>query len=98
MWRRCGAASMVRATMYWRGSAPLRCSAASVRLLPGVSVLPDNPPDGFLRIDFDRDRPDPTFNTHIGTLYAKRGAKGTRDEFVLGFRVHQHMCNPAGGL
>lgn len=58
----------------------------------------DNPPEGFRRIDFDRDRPDPTFNSHIGNLYAKRGAKGTRDEFVLGFRVHQHMCNPAGGL
>ena len=28
----------------------------------------------------------------------KRGEKGTRDEFVMGFRVHQHMCNPAGGL
>ncbi len=61
-------------------------------------VLDDRPPDGFLRIDFDRDRPETTFNSHIGTLYAKRGAKGTRDEFVLGFRVHQHMCNPAGGL
>ena len=58
----------------------------------------DNPPDGFLRIDFDRGRPDPTFNSHVGNLYAKRGEKGTRDEFVLGFRVHQHMCNPAGGL
>ena len=58
----------------------------------------DNPPEGFLRIDFDRGRPDPTFNGHIGNLYAKRGEKGTRDEFVLGFRVHQHMCNPAGGL
>ena len=61
-------------------------------------MLDDRPPDGFLRIDFDRDRPETTFNSHIGTLYAKRGAKGTRDEFVLGFRVHQHMCNPAGGL
>ena len=61
-------------------------------------MLPDNPPEGFLRIDFDRDRPDPTFNTHIGPLYAKRGAKGTRDEFVLGFRVQAHMCNPTGGL
>jgi len=61
--------------------------------------LPDDkPPEGFLRIDFDRGRPDPTFNSHIGNLYAKRGQKGTRDEFVLGFRVHQHMCNPAGGL
>ena len=61
-------------------------------------MLPDNPPDGFRRIDFDRDRADPTFNTHIGTLYAKRGEKGTPDEFVLGFRVQAHMCNPAGGL
>lgn len=61
-------------------------------------MLPDNPPDGFRRIDFDRDRADPTFNTHIGALYAKRGAKGTPDEFVLGFRVQAHMCNPAGGL
>ena len=60
--------------------------------------LDDRPPEGFLRIDFDRGRPDPTFNSHVGNLYAKRGGKGTRDEFVLGFRVHQHMCNPAGGL
>jgi uncharacterized protein (TIGR00369 family) len=61
--------------------------------------LPDDkvPPD-FHRVDFDRGRPDPTFNSHIGNLYVKRGAKGTRDEFVMGFRVHQHMCNPAGGL
>jgi uncharacterized protein (TIGR00369 family) len=66
-------------------------------LLDDTQAL-DNPPEGFRRIDFDRDRPDPTFNSHIGNLYAKRGAKGTRDEFVLGFRVHQHMCNPAGGL
>ena len=58
----------------------------------------DNPPDGFFRIDFDRDRPERTFNSHIGTLYARRGAKGTSEEFVLGFRVHRHMCNPAGGL
>ena len=57
----------------------------------------DHPPEGFLRIDFDRDRPT-TFNSHIGTLYARRGAKGTRDEFVVGFRVAPHMCNPAGGL
>ena len=61
-------------------------------------MQPDNPPHGFLRIDFDRGRPNPTFNTHVGTLYAKRGEKGTRDEFVLGFRVHKHMCNPADGL
>lgn len=66
--------------------------------MPDHSQARDNPPEGFRRIDFDRDRPDPTFNSHIGNLYAKRGAKGTRDEFVLGFRVHQHMCNPAGGL
>ncbi len=61
--------------------------------------MPDDkvPPD-FHRVDFDRGRPDPTFNSHIGNLYVKRGAKGTRDEFVMGFRVHQHMCNPAGGL
>lgn len=58
----------------------------------------DLPPEGFLRIDFDRGRPDPTFNGHIGSLYAKRGAKGSRDEFVMGFRVRGHMCNPAGGL
>jgi uncharacterized protein (TIGR00369 family) len=58
---------------------------------------PDNVPAGFLRIDFDRDRP-ATFNTHVGTLYCKREPKGTRDEFVMGFRVHPHMCNPAGGL
>ena len=57
----------------------------------------DNPPEGFLRIDFDRGGP-VTFNGHIGNLYCKRGPKGTREEFVLGFRVHQTMCNPAGGL
>jgi uncharacterized protein (TIGR00369 family) len=58
----------------------------------------DNPPEGFHRVDFDQGRPDPTFNSHIGSLYVKRGPKGTRDEFVMGFRVRQHMCNPAGGL
>ncbi|MGQ0581343.1 MAG: PaaI family thioesterase [Reyranella sp.] len=61
-------------------------------------MLNDDPPTGFRKIDFDRDRPEPTFNSHIGNLYVKRGEKGTRDEFVMGFRVHQHMCNPAGGL
>ncbi len=61
-------------------------------------MLQDNPPADFRKVDFDRDRPGPTFNSHIGNLYVKRGGKGTRDEFVLGFRVHQHMCNPAGGL
>ena len=60
-------------------------------------MLHADPPEGYLRIDFDLGRPT-TFNGHVGTLYARRGAKGTRDEFVLGFRVHQHMANPAGGL
>lgn len=63
-----------------------------------AQVSDDRPPPGFLRIDFDRGRPQATFNSHVGTLYALRGDKGTRDEFVLGFRVHPHMCNPAGGL
>lgn len=58
----------------------------------------DDPPTDFRKIDFDRDRAEPTFNSHIGNLYVKRGEKGTRDEFVMGFRVHRHMCNPAGGL
>jgi len=62
-----------------------------------LSVTEDNPPEGFLRVDFDRGRPE-TFNSRVGNLYVRRGAKGTRDEFVLGFRVAQHMCNPAGGL
>ena len=61
-------------------------------------MLQDNPPADFHKVDFNRDRPEPTFNSHIGALYVKRGGKGTRDEFVMGFRVHQHMCNPAGGL
>ncbi len=58
----------------------------------------DDPPTDFRKIDFNRERPEPTFNSHIGNLFVKRGEKGTRDEFVMGFRVHQHMCNPAGGL
>jgi uncharacterized protein (TIGR00369 family) len=66
--------------------------------LSSAPLNQDRPPEGFHRIDFDRGRPDPTFNTHIGTLYAKRGEKGTRDEFVMGFRVQPSMCNPAGGL
>jgi len=65
-------------------------------LYPGM--VADDPPAGFLRIDFARGRPEPTFNTHLGTLYIKRGEKGTRDEFVMGCRVQPHMCNPAGGL
>ncbi|MDP3160704.1 MAG: PaaI family thioesterase [Reyranella sp.] len=61
-------------------------------------MLQDDPPADFLKIDFARGRPEPTFNSHIGNLYVRCGEKGTRDEFVMGFRVHQHMCNPAGGL
>ena len=57
----------------------------------------DNPPEGFLRIDFDRGG-ETTFNGHVGNLYARKGAKGTRDEFVMGLRVQRHMCNPADGL
>ena len=63
-----------------------------------TDVPQDSPPAGFLRVDFDRGRPDPTFNGHIGNLYVRKGEKGTRDHFVMGFRVHGHMCNPAGGL
>jgi acyl-coenzyme A thioesterase PaaI-like protein len=63
-----------------------------------LSLTEDNPPEGFLRVDFDRGRPETTFNSHVGNIYCKRGARGTRDEFVLGIRVAQHMCNPAGGL
>jgi len=58
----------------------------------------DNPPAGFLRIDFDRDQKHTTFNTHVGNLYAKKGEKGTPEHFVMGLRVQPHMCNPAGGL
>ena len=61
-------------------------------------MLNDDAPTDFRKVDFDRDRPETSFNSHIGNLYVKRGEKGTRDEFVMGFRVHQHMCNPAGGL
>ena len=60
-------------------------------------MIPDDAPPEFHKVDFDRGGPT-TFNTHIGNLYVKRGARGTRDEFVLGFRVQQNMCNPAGGL
>ena len=60
--------------------------------------LSDDPPADFRKVDFDRDRSEPTVNSHVGNLYVKRGDKGTRDELVMGFRVHQHMCNPAGGL
>lgn len=60
--------------------------------------IPDDPPAGFKLVDFARGRPEPTFNTHVGNMYAKRGEKGTRDAFVLAIRVQQNMCNPAGGL
>ncbi len=65
--------------------------------MPQDNPPADLPPADFHRVDFDRGGPT-TFNGHIGTLYVKRGARGTRDEFVMGFRVHPHMCNPAGGL
>ena len=60
----------------------------------------DNPPEGFLRIDWNRGQanPNPTFNAHVGNFYMRKGAKGTRDELVMGLRVQWHMCNPAGGL
>lgn len=60
--------------------------------------VPDDPPPGFRTIDFQRDNPVMTFNTRVGRLYSRRGEKGTRDEFVMGFRVQPAMCNPAGGL
>ena len=66
--------------------------------MPDAALLDDQPPGEFYKVDFDRGRPQATFNTHIGNLYVKRGAKGTRDEFVMGFRVQPHMCNPADGL
>jgi len=66
--------------------------------LPAAPLIDDLPPEGFVRIDFDGGRSEPSFNSHIGNLYVKKGAKGTRDEFVMGLRVHRHMCNPAGGL
>jgi acyl-coenzyme A thioesterase PaaI-like protein len=66
--------------------------------LPDSTIFVDDPPEGFLRIDFDPDSPDPTFNTHIRNLYVKRRQKGTRDEFVIGFRVHRRICKPASGL
>src|SRR5882672_7019703 len=89
--RRAGGAGRLRAPQ-----SPAHASDPELDL-PDNNMAVDNPPDGFLRIDFDRGA-DPTFNSHIGTLYAKRGTKGTRDEFVMGFRVHKHMCNPVGGL
>jgi len=44
--------------------------------------IPDDPPEGFKLVDFARGRLEPTFNTHVGNMYAKRGEKGTRDEFL----------------
>ena len=58
----------------------------------------DAAPPGFRLIDFRRDRVEVTFNTHIGNLWAKRGEKGTADEFVMGLRVRDKHCNPAGTL
>ncbi len=93
--------SMVRATMCWPGWAISRCCGRDAPSRSGVSVsseIPDDPPEGFKLVDFARGRPEPTFNTHVGNMYVKRGEKGTRDEFVLAIRVQQNMCNPAGGL
>jgi len=64
---------------------------------PAASVA-ENPPPGFRPINFSRDGTRADFNTHVGTLYGKRGEKGTPDAFVMGFRVQPHMCNPVGGL
>ena len=60
----------------------------------------DNPPEGFLRIDWNRGQtnPNPTFNAHVGNFYMRKGAKGTPDALVMGLRVQSQMCNPAGGL
>ncbi len=60
--------------------------------------IPEDPPDGFRPINFGRGGTPANFNTHIGTLYGRRGEKGTPDAFVMGFRVQPHMCNPVGGL
>jgi uncharacterized protein (TIGR00369 family) len=65
--------------------------------VPAAPSTEDRPPADFHKVDFDRGGP-VTFNSHVGNLYVKRGAKGTRDEFVMGFRVQPNMCNPAGGL
>lgn len=60
--------------------------------------IPDDPPEGFKRIDFQRGGLPRDYNTHIGPLYARRGAEGAADRFTMGFRVQPHMCNPAGTL
>jgi uncharacterized protein (TIGR00369 family) len=63
-----------------------------------VAVADDAPPPGFRPINFSRNGTHADFNTHVGTLYGRRGPKGGPDEFVMGFRVRPHMCNPVGGL
>jgi uncharacterized protein (TIGR00369 family) len=63
-----------------------------------LKSIPVEPPDGFRLIDFQRGSTIVNFNTHIGPLYYRRGEKGTRDEFVMGFRVQPWHCNPAGTL
>lgn len=63
-----------------------------------LAPVADDPPPGFRPIPFGRGGARPDFNTHIGTLYSRRGEKGTPDAFVMGFRVQPHMCNPMGGL
>ena len=65
---------------------------------PSAAIVADDPPSGFRPINFSRNGTRSDFNTHIGTLYGKRGEKGTSDAFVMGFRVQPHMCNPVGGL
>ena len=58
-------------------------------------MIDDNPPEGFLRIDFDRGRPDPTFNTHIGALYAKRGGANWRASVSGAFPTVPHGMGAA---
>jgi uncharacterized protein (TIGR00369 family) len=65
---------------------------------PELRTIANDPPAGFRLIDFQRDSAVVNFNTHVGPLYWRRGEKGSRDEFVMGFRVQPYMCNPAGTL
>ena len=68
---------------------------------PGGAIyrhIPDNPPEGFKRIDFQQGAEVVNYNTHVGSLYYRRGAAGTADHFVMGLRVQSWMCNPAGTL
>ena len=43
-----------------------------------LKSIPDDPPPGFKRIDFQRGATAINFNTHVGPLYYKRGEKGSR--------------------